>query len=740
MTRFTSNPYEKMMTQVPKPLRQKEKTELPRNHHCYGCGSFGEHCVRPCYRDVGQGTSGGGADTELVIAEKPSVAQTIAQALGATQRRNGYLEGNGYLVSWCFGHLSGLADADYYDARYAKWRKEDLPIIPTSFRFRIAEDKRNQFDLLSTLMRREDVTSVINACDAGREGELIFRSVYYLAGCQKPMKRLWISSMEDAAIREGFQNLRPGSDYDGLHQSALCRAKADWLVGINGTRFFSLLYGTKLNIGRVMSPTLALLVQREAEIAAFVPEPFYTVNLDCGFTATSEKTKSKAEAKAVAAACQGKPATVRSVERKEKTENPPALYDLTTLQRDGNRLLGYTAQQTLDYLQSLYEKKLCTYPRTDSRYLTDDMRGTVSELVSTAVKICGKEAVPDGTTDRVCNSKKVSDHHAIVPTQGAGLLDITTLPKGERAILQMLSLRLLEAVSDPYNFSETVVTLECGGNLFSVKGKTVLHPGWKIYHTAKAEESLPELTVGQILPINGIFVKEGKTNPPKHYTEDTLLSAMETAGVQDMPEEAERKGLGTPATRAGILEKLISAGFAERRKAQKQTHLVPTANGMALITVLPEALQSPLLTAEWENKLTQIQKGELSPDAFLDGIVTMLQELIHGYKPVPGTETLFLSGKEVVGSCPRCGNAVTEAKKGFFCETPGCSFALWKENRFFAAKKKELTKSIVSDLLRKGSAQLKGCYSPNTGSTYNATVILVDDGSKTDFKLDFGSR
>ena len=679
---------------------------------------------------------------QLVIAEKPSVAQSIAQVLGATLRKNGYLEGNGYLVSWCFGHLAGLADADYYDNRYAKWRKEDLPIIPSSFRFRIAEDKRNQFDLLRTLMRRDDVVSVVNACDAGREGELIFRSVYHLAGCSKPMMRLWISSMEDEAIREGFQNLRPGKEYDGLHQSALCRAKADWLVGINATRYFSLLYGATLNIGRVMSPTLALLVQRESEISAFVPEPFYTVNLDCGFTAASEKTKDKAEAKTIAGACKGKTATVLDLERKEKTENPPALYDLTTLQRDANRMLGYTAQQTLDYLQALYEKKLCTYPRTDSRYLSDDMESTVADLVSTAAVVCGKQM--PGTVDavRVCNGKKVTDHHAIVPTGMAGSYDLTMLPKGEQQILKLASMGLLKAVSLPHRYAETVVMLDCDGHKFTAKGKMVLVPGWKSYEPAKEEmcDKLPDLKVGQTIPLRAAAVKEGKTTPPKHYTEDTLLSSMETAGAKDMPEDAERKGLGTPATRAGILEKLVSSGFAERRKSKKQTHLFPTATGMALITVLPEQLQSPLLTAEWENGLTQIQRGELSPDAFMDGIVTMLQELIQGYTPVPGADTLFPSGQEIVGRCPRCGNIVTESKRGFFCENKGCSFVLWKENRFFAAKKKELTKSIATALLNKGSAPLKGCYSPKTGVTYDATVVLEDDGTHTNFKLEFESR
>ena len=676
---------------------------------------------------------------QLVIAEKPSVAQSIAQVIGATNRRNGYLEGNGYLVSWCFGHLAGLADADYYDSRYAKWRKADLPIIPTSFRFRIAEDKRNQFDILRTLMRREDVTAVINACDAGREGELIFRSVYHLAGCSKTMKRLWVSSMEDSAIREGFQNLRPGKEYDGLHQSALCRAKADWLVGINATRYFSLLYGTTLNIGRVMSPTLALLVQRESEIAAFIPEPFYTVNLDCGFSASSEKFKDKAAANSLASACKGKTAIVKSVERKEKTENPPTLYDLTTLQRDANRVLGYTAQQTLDYLQSLYEKKLCTYPRTDSRYLSDDMEGTVADLVSAAAAVCAEQMPGTADAVRVCNSKKVTDHHAIVPTSGAKSIDLSSLPKGEQAILKLLSMGLLKAVSLPHRYAETIVTLECSGQIFTAKGKTVLVPGWKSYDPAKEEnaEEIPGLGVGQTLPLTASAVKEGKTTPPKHYTEDTLLSSMETAGAKEMPDEAERKGLGTPATRAGILEKLVSSGFAERRKSKKQTHLFPTETGMALIAVLPDQLQSPLLTAEWENGLTKIQHGEMSPDAFMNGIVTMIRELIQGYTPIPGADTLFPSGKEIVGKCPRCHSSVTESKRGFFCENKDCRFVLWKDNRFFAAKKKELTKSVAADLLQKGSARLKGCYSPKTGTTYDATVILEDDGKQTQFRLVF---
>jgi len=496
---------------------------------------------------------------QLVIAEKPSVAQSIASVLGARTKHNGYQEGNGYVVSWCFGHLAGLADADVYDQKYAKWKEEDLPIIPELFEFRVGADKKEQYELLKQLMHRSDVTEVINACDAGREGELIFRTVYYLAECQKPMKRLWISSMEDEAIREGFLNLKDGAEYDGLYQSALCRAEADWLVGINATRLFSLLYGTKLNIGRVISPTLALVVQRESEISAFVPEPFYTVKLHMGFDAETEKEKNKTIAEAVAESCIGKNARVRSVERKEKQENPPALYDLTTLQRDANRILGYTAKQTLDYLQQLYEKKLCTYPRTDSRYLSDDMEMSVLKLSEVSAALCQMEIPEYVDAKRVCNSKKVTDHHAIVPTAGASKDAFDKLPLGERGILKMIAQGLLKSTAKPYRYAETVVTIECAGHIFKAKGKTVLEPGWKAYETGNKDKSqqLPDLSEGQLLQPSKAEVKEGETKPPKHYTEDTLLSSMETAGARDMPEDAERKGLGTPATRAGVLEKLV---------------------------------------------------------------------------------------------------------------------------------------------------------------------------------------
>ena len=472
---------------------------------------------------------------KLVIAEKPSVAQSIAAVLGATKRNDGYLSGNGYLVSWCFGHLAELAGADVYDEKYAKWRYDDLPILPASWHFTLKADKAKQFELLRDLMRREDVSEVVNACDAGREGELIFRTVYYLAGCTKTMKRLWISSMEDEAIKKGFAELRPGREYDGLHQSALCRARADWLVGINATRLFSVLYHRTLNVGRVLSPTLALIVQREAEIGAFRPKAFYTVNLRCGdFAAVSEKFKEKVEADALAAACAGQLVTVRTVQRTEKTENAPRLYDLTALQRDANRTLGYTAQQTLDYLQALYEKKLCTYPRTDSRFLTDDLEASVPELAAVAAAIC--EAVAPGrvNTGQVCDSKKVSDHHAILPTAGAGKADVSVLPLGERELLRLVAGQLLQAVSDAHRYAETTVTLECGGTEFTAKGRTVLDTGWKRYLAQeKRDAALPELSEGQVLECGEAAVKEGKTTPPKHFTDVIFCERKEWIGIEE---------------------------------------------------------------------------------------------------------------------------------------------------------------------------------------------------------------
>ena len=673
---------------------------------------------------------------QLVIAEKPSVAQSLAAVLGAGQRREGYLEGNGWLVSWCVGHLAELADAAAYNPAYAKWRKEDLPILPESWRFTIAKDKRDQFDVLRTLLRREDVSEVVNACDAGREGELIFRTVYALAGCSKPISRLWISSMEDEAIREGFAHLRPGREYDGLHQAALCRSKADWLVGINATRLFSLLYGCTLNIGRVVSPTLALVVQREAEIATFQPEPFYMVELDCdGLSLAGDRKASKKEAQEAAARCQGSAAVVQSVERWEKTEKPPALFDLTTLQREANRTLGYTAQQTLDYLQALYDKKLSTYPRTDSRYLTDDMEAGVPALVEAAASICGVTAPETVLAGQVCDSARVSDHHAVVPTASAGKADLEALPIGEREILRLVSLGLLRAVCPPCRSAETCITAVCGGDPYTVKWRSVLSPGWKVY--AEAGSGPDGLTEGQTLPVAAAQVKSGKTTPPKHHTEDSLLSAMEMAGKEDMPEDAERQGIGTPATRAAILEKLVSAGFVERKRAKKTVSLLPTPLGTALITVLPEQLQSPTLTAEWEHRLKEVERGTLAPGDFMDEIAAMLRELVETCRPVEGSAVLFPSTREAVGRCPRCGGTVTEGRQGFFCENRACGFAIWKNSKWWENKKKTPTKAIVAALLKDGRTQISGLWSEKTGKTYTATVALTDDGTRASFRLEF---
>lgn len=667
---------------------------------------------------------------------------SIAAVLGLKSRHDGYIEGGEYVVSWCFGHLAGLASAEVYDERFSKWRYDDLPILPGKWEYVVGKEKMKQFELLRELLNRSDVTEVVNACDAGREGELIFRTVYYLSGCTKPMKRLWISSMEDSAIRAGFENLRIGSEFDGLYQSALCRSKADWLVGINATRLFSILYHRKLNVGRVVSPTLALIVQRESEIDAFKPEKFYTVNLDLGrFVASSEKVSGKDDAEKIVRDCDGKNVTVNSINRREKSEKPPLLFDLTTLQRTANKEIGYTAQQTLDYLQSLYEKKLCTYPRTDSRFLTNDMAANIPELAGISANVCGAEIPVSMNTSVVCDSSKVSDHHAIVPTVSVESADISVLPTGEREVLRLVARQLLCAVGEPFRYAETVVTLECGGYLFTAKGKEVLSKGWKAYLDRDlSENSLPELKENAEIPLKSAAIKEGFTTPPPHFTEDTFLHAMETASANEMPEDCEHHGLGTPATRAAILEKLVANGFIERKKSKKNVHLIPTHAAYSLITVLPEQLRSPKLTAEWEHRLLEIERGESSADEFLSSISDMVSDLTANYKVVKGAEVLFPSGRDVIGQCPRCGSEVTESRKGFFCENHDCHFALWRDNKFFKMKHMTLTKSQSAELLKSGRVFVKGLYSEKTGKLYDAWVVLDDNGEFVRYRLEFERR
>ena len=690
---------------------------------------------------------------KLVIAEKPSVARSIADVLGAEEHKNGYLEGNGYLVSWCVGHLVELADASAYGENYAKWRMEDLPILPGNWSYAVTPGTGKQFDILKNLMAREDTVSLICATDAGREGELIFRLVYEQAGCRKPVERLWISSMEDSAIREGFSHLRPAADYDWLYAAALCRAQADWLVGINATRFFSLLYRRTLNIGRVMTPTLALAVKREADISAFMPQPFFTVAVDLGgFTAAGERLADKAQAEAVRDAClKVGEAVVKAAGRRKRTEKPPALYDLTTLQREANRLLGFTAQQTLDYLQSLYEKKLATYPRTDSRYLTSDMEKHLPELAGAAAAVADFDpGVLACNTAQVIDDAKVGDHHAVIPTMAVQEADLSGLPAGERAVLQLLVARLLCAVGDPCISEEASIAVECAGETFKANSRTVTDPGWRgideSYKSTlknrtgseKETERLPGVETGDRMDVASVSIKEGKTSAPEHYTEDTLLLAMETAGRGDMPDEAERKGLGTPATRAGILEKLIKVGFLERRKVKKTVHLVPSQTGMALITVLPEQVQSPSMTAEWEHQLKEIERGTVKPEAFLSGIAGMLTELTSHYEAVKDASVLFPGTKDSVGRCPRCGGPVMELPKSYSCEKRDCGFVIWKNAKFFMTKRKQPTRAFVTALLATGRARLSGCYSEKTGKTYDAVVMLDDTGGRyVNFKMEF---
>ena len=693
---------------------------------------------------------------KLVIAEKPSVAMSLAAVLGATERKDGYLEGSGYLVSWCVGHLLELAQPEAYKEQYAKWRYEDLPILPENWKYEVPKDKKTQLALLCRLMKDKRVDSVVCATDAGREGELIFRLVYEYAGCNKPMERLWISSMEDAAIREGFDHLRPGSDYDKLYDAAVCRAGADWLIGINATRLFSVLYGVTLNVGRVMSPTLALLVQRESDIESFISKPFYVPEITCGgFTASGEKMTERSEAEKIRMDCDHNSAFVRSVEKQVKTIQPPRLYDLTTLQRECNRIYGYTAQQTLDYVQSLYEKKLATYPRTDSQYLTKDMQATAASLILWLRDnmTFGKGYAGEPDIDRVTDDSKVTDHHAIIPTVEIARTDLSELPSGERDVLTLLAVRLLCATTQANRFEAVTAILDCHGYTFTAKGKTILQSGWKeverihrmsirqseTEHRENEDAALPVLKEGQTFETVSASLREGKTSPPKHYTEDTLLSAMETAGAEDMPEDAERKGLGTPATRAATLEKLVSAGFVQRKKKQ----LIPTEKGRNLIAVLPDNIKSPILTAEWESMLKQVEHGELSATSFMDQIADMSRTLVKEHTaPEKCFADLFPSSRETaheaVGVCPRCGAPVYEGKKGFFCDNRECCFALWKDNRFFSSKKKSITKPVAAALLKEGRISMSGLYSEKTGKTYDAEVILDDTGGKyVNFKLEF---
>jgi DNA topoisomerase-3 len=679
----------------------------------------------------------------LIICEKPSVAKTVALALGAAEQKDGYLSGDGLLVSWCIGHLISMADAGSYDERYKKWRYEDLPILPQTWKYAPTPGKEKQLAILKELLHRSDVSEVVNGCDAGREGELIFRFVYEQAGCTKPFSRLWISSMEDSAIREGFAGRRAGTEYDALYQSALCRARADWLVGINATRLFSVLYHKTLNVGRVLSPTLNLLVERDGKITMFHKEKYHIVHIGCGgVDAESERISDAAAADALRAACDASQAVCVSLKKEKKTALPPKLFDLTSLQREANRVYGFTAKQTLDYAQSLYEKRFLTYPRTDSNYLTEDMAQTATDLAAALLPVLpfmqGAELMPE--IGRVINSAKVSDHHAIIPTTAFVGSGFDGLPESEKKLMSLVCCKLLCAVAAPQEYETVTAVFDCGGKSFTAKGKTILTAGWKDIDArfraalkAKPDENgaedaaLPELSEGQIFEAATASVSEHYTTPPKPYTEDSLLSAMENAGKADMPEDAERQGLGTPATRAAMIEKLLSAGFVER----KGKSLVPTKDGINLAVILPDMLKSPLLTAEWETRLTEIAKGSDDPQSFMQGIEDMTRELVKQYSHITEEgKKLFAPEKEAVGICPRCKSPVYEGKKNFYCSDRSCRFVMWKNDKFFESRRTVFSKKIAAALLKDGKAKVKGLYSERTGKTYDGTVLLCDTGEK----------
>ena len=743
MRYFTDSPFERLMMEVPH--GHSLAAEAAWRHEQQATGKPAAFSL------TSKSERRSSLNSTLIIAEKPSVALAIAAVVGADKRKNGYLEGNGYLVSWCVGHLVSLAQPENYDLRLARWRRADLPILPDPWQYVPNEKTKKQLDLLCSLMNRPDIETIVCATDAGREGELIFRLVYDCCRCSKPVKRLWISSLEESAIREGMAHLKDAAEYDLLYEAALCRAKADWLVGINLTRLYTLLYGPTLSIGRVMTPTLAMIVEREKAVASFTPKPFYTVHLLCPCEAVSERFEDEQEAQALADACNGQTAEIIRVEKKTRSDRPPKLYDLTTLQREANQLFGYTAQQTLDCAQSLYEKKLATYPRTDSRFLTHDMASMLPNLVQTVAALLPFEqglSLPVHA-EQVIDDAGVSDHHAIIPTQSVTAERLDTLTNEELNIFSMLAVRLLCAVGEPHVTEERTLTLSCAGHIFTAAGKTDTALGWRIPastfygsigHPCEPDERAgvdPALYEHQRFFGVRAVVKKGLTTPPKRYTEATLLAAMESAGADSFPDEAERKGIGTPATRAGIIEKLVKGGFIERR-GEKAKQLLPTDKGRNLIAVLPETLRSPLLTAQWENQLCQVEHGNLASDDFLSSIETMIRDQVDHAQADPQALTLFPTGRRKVAKCPCCGYPVSEAEKGYFCENRECSFGLFKDNKFFAARGKRLDAATAVALLNDGKAAVKGMIA-KSGKKYDGTVVMeLDDSGRPRLRVLLG--
>jgi DNA topoisomerase-3 len=691
----------------------------------------------------------------LVIAEKPSVAQSYAKNLSAYKREDGYLEGESCIVSWCLGHLAEYAQPEEYDPKYEKWQFDDLPILPETWKLKVSKDKKKQFEVIKTLMNRSDVEYLVNGCDAGREGELIFQRVYDLAGCRKPVKRLWISSMEDAAIQKGFQTMKSEEEYKNLCMAAVCRAQADWLIGMNGTRAYTTRYFKRLVVGRVQTPTLAMLAERQERIEHFQKEAFYKIALTDGkLTVVSENIANEEAADLLAALCNGSTAVVTQMKKERKKSFPPKLYDLTSLQREANRYFGYTAKRTLDMLQELYEEKLITYPRTDSQFVTEDMKDSVEELVEkmpVLLSFVDYEQLGHGIK-RVINNAKVSDHHAILPTKEAVEKGIADLPADKKNLMMLICQQLVQATGEEYLYEQTDITVKCQEHDFKARGKIPVQMGFKEVEKAfkqlcvKAEpveekEKETSIPAGYEEGMRLFPVKAEKithyTSPPKPFNEDTLLAAMETAGNKEFDSETEKKGLGTPATRASIIEKLVSSGYAQRKGKQ----ILPSTEGKELVKVMPEYLKSAVMTAEWENQLLLMEKGQITDTQFMGEITSLVSKILEVCREIPEEERRrFQTEREVIGKCPVCGCDVFEGKQNFYCSNRQCDFALWKENRFLGSMEKNLDKKMARELLDKACTHVKGLYSKKKDMKFDADLLLTLEDGKPRFHLEFPKK
>lgn len=691
----------------------------------------------------------------LVIAEKPSVAQSYAKNLSAYKREDGYLEGESCIVSWCLGHLAEYAQPEEYDPKYEKWQFDDLPILPEAWKLKVSKDKKKQFDVLKGLMNRSDVEYLVNGCDAGREGELIFQRVYVLAGCRKPVKRLWISSMEDAAIQKGFQTMKSEEEYKNLCMAAVCRAQADWLIGMNGTRAYTTRYFKRLVVGRVQTPTLAMLAERQERIEHFQKEAFYKVALTDGkLTVVSENIANEEAAELLAALCNGSTAVVTQMKKERKKSFPPKLYDLTSLQREANRYFGYTAKRTLDMLQELYEEKLVTYPRTDSQFVTEDMKDSVEELVEkmpVLLSFVDYGQLGHGIK-RVINNAKVSDHHAILPTKEVVEKGIADLPADKKNLMMLICQQLVQATGEEYLYEQTDITVKCQEHDFKARGKIPVQMGFKEVEKAfkqlcvKAEpvegkEKETSIPAGYEEGMRLFPVKADKTthytSPPKPFNEDTLLAAMETAGNKEFDSETEKKGLGTPATRASIIEKLVSSGYAQRKGKQ----ILPSTEGKELVKVMPEYLKSAVMTAEWENQLLMMEKGQITDTQFMGEITSLVRKILEVCREIPEEERRrFQTAREVIGKCPVCGCDVFEGKQNFYCSNRQCDFALWKENRFLGSMEKNLDKKMARELLDKACTHVKGLYSKKKDMKFDADLLLTLEDGKPRFHLEFPKK